>query len=252
MSTSRPRSPSSSSSSSISSENENNDTIAGDQHITSFGPTPSESLAEEYMDTDQLFGDDEDILQPHQSPRRSVAPSSSRAHTSTPPTQLVEAFEGVDTMARYRVGEQSISGKRPFLTRNMRQIFEQRAMRRRNLKASASGYPELKRTDRRWSDRVHDLARILDEESSVKKRSVDRNACKSNVIPERTTFFRSRRAKSLVVTLERIQVPTNYVPFKARLSIELSLVRYSPRCYRSYLRPLSRPTCPALTNTSQC
>ncbi|KAG8902539.1 hypothetical protein FRC01_009555, partial [Tulasnella sp. 417] len=130
-------------------------------------------------------------------------PPSGTLWEKRPPTSLIEAFEEVDMDARYRAGVQAVSGRLPFLKRNMRAVFERRAQRRRNLKASAAGYPEIGAPQPPQGGRLYDLGLVLDEESILEK---------------------SRRAKRIVLQLERMYLPIEYAPHACTITIELHMM----------------------------
>ncbi|KIO31493.1 hypothetical protein M407DRAFT_19436 [Tulasnella calospora MUT 4182] len=163
------------------------------------GGSDEEQEAMDYLPTGSprpLFLPD-DLDLPH-----AFLPPSSTIWAKRPVTPLIEAFEEVDMDARYRIGVQTVSGRLPFLKRNMRAIFERRAQRRRNLKASAAGYPEVGAPQPPNRGRLYDLGLVLDEESILK---------------------RSRRAKKIVLQLERLYLPTNYAPHACNITVELHL-----------------------------
>ncbi|KAG9043031.1 hypothetical protein FS837_010114 [Tulasnella sp. UAMH 9824] len=131
-------------------------------------------------------------------------PPSGTLWAKRPATPLIEAFEEVDMDGRYRAGIQAVSGRLPFLKRNMRAVFERRAQRRRNLKASAAGYPEVAFAQASKGGPLYDIGIVLDEESILE---------------------RSRRAKKIVLQLESLYLPTNYAPYACTITVELHLKR---------------------------
>ncbi|KAG8896050.1 hypothetical protein FRC00_006580 [Tulasnella sp. 408] len=139
----------------------------------------------------------DDLELPH-----AVPPPSSTLWAKRPATPLIEAFEEVDMGGRYRAGVQAVSGRLPFLKRNMRAVFERRAQRRRNLKASAAGYPEVGVVQAKGGP-LYDLGIVLDEESILEG---------------------SRRAKKIVLEVESLYLPTNYAPHACNITVELHLV----------------------------
>ncbi|KAG8980481.1 hypothetical protein FRC05_006114 [Tulasnella sp. 425] len=158
----------------------------------SYGLKPTATIPTDYEDDEETFEqqtqdlpmivepDEEDPLAgidyaftgdstpPSQSdvePPHTIPPAFGSLWIKRPATPLTEAFEEVDMDARYRAGVQSVSGRLPFLKRNMRAVFEHRAQRRRDLKASAAGYPEVGTRHLPKHGRLYDFRRVLDEES---------------------------------------------------------------------------------------